>query len=211
MSAPRIKICGITRVEDAEHATRAGADYLGLNFWPRSKRHVSVERAAELAAAARAVNPHVEIVGLFVDPTRDEALAAHRRIDLDAFQLHGDESIELVTELGGHLAVWKAHQVTGAAVIDGLGRWPADPLLDAPSAGRGGSGTTFDWSLAARAVAGGHRVILAGGLTPANVAAAIAAVHPFAVDVASGVERAPGHKDPDLVIAFIAAVRGAAG
>ena len=129
-----------------------------------------------------------------------------RRVgELDIVQLHGDESIELVTDLGKHVEIWKAHQVTGPEVIDDLGRWPCDALLDAPSAGRGGSGTTFDWSLAAEAVRRGHRVILAGGLTPDNVAAAIAAVHPYAVDVASGVESAPGIKDPALVSAFIAA------
>lgn len=144
MSTPRIKICGITRVEDAEHAARAGADFLGLNFWPRSKRYVSIETAAALAAAARKVNRHVEIVGLFVDPTEDEVHLVRHEVDLDVVQLHGDESNELCKQLGTYFDVWKAHAVTGPETIAGLNRWLADPLLDAPSAGRGGSGTTFD-------------------------------------------------------------------
>lgn len=214
MSPPKVKICGITRVEDAEHAARAGADFIGLNFWPQSKRHVSVEAATALAAAARKINAHIEIVGLFVDPKLEDALAIHDRVDLDVFQLHGDESDELIGELhqqSGRLDVWKAHQVHGRGILDRVYGSPATAhVLDAPSAGRGGSGTTFDWAVAAEAVQAVRRIVLAGGLTPDNVAAAIAAVHPYAVDVASGVERAPGIKDPDRVTAFIAAARGAA-
>lgn len=204
------KICGLTRIDDAEHAARAGADYLGLNLWPRSKRHVTPALAAELAAAARAVRPATAIVGLFVDPAIGDVLAAHAAARFDVIQLHGDESPELLAAIATQTGVpiWKAHAVADAAAIDLLPAWPADAhLLDAPSAARGGSGTTFDWTLGARAVAAGHRVVLAGGLTAANVAAAITAVRPWAVDVASGVESAPGHKDSARVDAFLAAVR----
>jgi phosphoribosylanthranilate isomerase len=207
----RIKICGITRIEDAEHAVRAGADFLGLNFWPGSRRHVSIELGAALAAAAREVHASVEIVGLFVNPTAAEVHDVRQHVDLDIVQLHGDEPDELITELGGGLEVWKAFAVHGPASLGLIRSSPSTAqVLDAPSAGRGGSGTTFDWAIAATAVGDGRRVVLAGGLTPDNVAAAIAQVQPYAVDVASGVERAPGIKDPARVSAFIAAARGAA-
>lgn len=206
----RAKICGITRIEDAEHAARAGADYLGLNFWPRSKRYVATALAAELAAAARAARPDTAIVGLFVDPSIDDVLAAHSAVRFDVIQLHGDETADTVTTLTTltALPVWKAHAVADASAIERLAAWPAAAhLLDAPSAARGGSGNTFDWSLGAQAVAAGHRIVLAGGLTADNVAAAITAVRPWAVDVASGVESAPGRKDPARVDAFLAAMR----
>lgn len=201
------KICGITRIEDAELAAGEGADYLGLNFWPGSKRRVSAELAQVLAAAARATSPDVQLVGLFVDQSDGEVAAIAAALDLDVVQLHGDEPPSMVAALASRgLRVWKAHAVTGPDDIAGIVAWPADAhLLDAPSAGRGGSGTRFDWSLAEAAVAAGHRVVLAGGLTPDNVAAAIAQVRPFAVDVASGVERAPGIKDEGKVRAFLAA------
>lgn len=203
------KICGITRVEDAELAAGLGADFLGLNFWPGSKRRVSPEFAAVLAAAARATAPQVQLVGLFVDQSEGEIVGIANALVLDVVQLHGDEPPALVAALATRgLRVWKAHAVSGPADIDGLRAWPADAhLLDAPSAGRGGSGTTFDWAHAAAAVAAGHRVVLAGGLTPDNVADAVAQVRPFAVDVASGVESAPGIKDPAKVRAFLAATR----
>lgn len=214
MSPPapvRVKLCGFTRPADAAAAVRAGADYLGLNFWPRSKRFVSGDAAAAVAEAARAAGP-VTLVGLFVDQAEAEIVATAARLGLAVVQLHGDEAPALGAALAAHgLEVWKAHAVAGAADVARLGAWPAAAhLLDAPSAGRGGSGQTFDWALAARAVADGHRVVLAGGLTPANVAAAVAVVRPWAVDTASGVEQAPGLKDADKMAAFVAAVRAAA-
>ncbi|HET9622139.1 MAG TPA: phosphoribosylanthranilate isomerase, partial [Kofleriaceae bacterium] len=126
--------------------------------------------------------------------------------------LHGDETpddVALVARATG-LPVWKAIAVGSAADLDDLERWPADALLlDAPSAGRGGAGVTFDWALAAlaRTRYPARRFVLAGGLTPDNVGAAIAATAPWAVDVASGVEHAPGRKDPAKVRAFVSAVR----
>jgi len=203
------KICGITRVEDAELAAGLGADYLGLNFWPGSKRRVTTEHAAVLAAAARAASPKVQLVGLFVDQSDGEILGIATALTLDVVQLHGDEPPSLVAALTTRgLRVWKAHAISGADDIAGLNAWPADAhLLDTPSVGRGGSGIPFDWAHAVAAVAAGYRVVLAGGLTPENVAAAIAQVRPFAVDVASGVESAPGIKDPAQVQAFLAAAR----
>lgn len=204
------KICGITRIEDAELAAGEGADFLGLNFWPGSKRRVTPELAQVLAAAARATAPQVQLVGLFVDQSDGEIAGIAGALDLDVVQLHGDEPPSLVAALATRgFRVWKAHPVSGSADIAALNAWPADAhLLDAPSPGRGGSGTSFDWAHAVAAVAAGYRVVLAGGLTPDNVAQAIAAVRPYAVDVASGVESAPGIKDAAKVRTFLAAARG---
>jgi phosphoribosylanthranilate isomerase len=200
-----IKICGVTRVEDAAAIAAAGADYIGLNLWPRSKRHVTVDQAAELAAAARAAGP-VKIVGLFVDAPTTEIQAAIARVAFDVVQLHGNERREDIAALGRAVPIWKA-----LAARPGLSlEWDVDALLlDTPTVGHGGSGTTFDWSIAAtaRAAHPARRLILAGGLGPDNVARAIAEVSPWGVDVASGVESTPGIKDLDLVAAFIAAAR----
>jgi phosphoribosylanthranilate isomerase len=212
----KIKVCGVTLPDDAAMVAAAGVDFIGLNFWPRSRRHVEVERAPMIAAAARAAAPAtgVRIVGLFVDAHADEIVAAHAAVGLDRVQLHGDESPDdcrVIARATG-LPVWKAIAVASARDLAALADWPVDAiLLDAPTAGRGGSGTTFDWALAADAVARHPRlaIVLAGGLGPDNVAAAIAQVRPFAVDVASGVERAPGVKDADRVHAFVAAARAA--
>ena len=206
--APRVKICGVTRREDAVHAA-AHADLIGLNLWPGSKRHVDVARAAELAVAARAVAPAIELVGVFVDADEAAIVDAVAAIGLDIVQLHGREPIELTAALIARgLIVWRAVAMAGPGDVAALaGQGAHAYLLDTPSAGHGGSGRTFDWRLAAAAVAAGHRVILAGGLGPDNVADAIAQVRPWAVDVASGVESAPGRKDPDRVTRFIAAAR----
>jgi phosphoribosylanthranilate isomerase len=208
----KVKICGVTRREDAMHAARAGADFLGLNLWPGSRRHVGVERAAELAAAARQAAPAIAIVGVFVDAGEDAIVAAVRTAALDVVQLHGHEPPALTDALVARgLTVWRAASMATAADVDALAAHRADAfLLDTPTAGRGGSGRTFDWRLAAEAIDRGHRVVLAGGLDADNVAEAIAAVGPWAVDVASGVELAPGHKDPARVERFIAAARAAA-
>jgi phosphoribosylanthranilate isomerase len=210
----KIKICGVTRVEDAAWIAAAGADFIGLNFWPHSKRWVDAARAAELAAAARAAGP-AQIVGLFVDATAAEIAAVHARVGLDIIQLHGAETPEdaaAVARAAGR-PVWKAIAAGGPGVGETLEAWAVDAiLLDTPTPGRGGSGRSFDWSLAraAREREPSRRIVLAGGLHPGNVAEAIAAVQPWAVDVASGVEVAPGVKDAGKVAAFIAAARAAA-
>jgi phosphoribosylanthranilate isomerase len=200
-----VKICGITRVEDAAFAAGEGADFIGFNFWPQSKRYVSPQLALTLVEAAIPAT----IVGLFVNSTADEIDLIAEAVGLDIIQLHGDEPPDFVASLRDRgLIVWKAHSIAAGDDITKLDSYAADAhLLDAPSAGRGGSGTTFDWSHAAAAVGAGHRVVLAGGLTAENVAEAIAQVNPYAVDVASGVESAPGIKDHDRIRSFLAAAR----
>lgn len=215
---PLVKICGVTRLVDATHAASAGADFIGLNFWPRSKRHVHVELAADLAAATRAAATPTRplVVGVFVDAeiaTIEDALV---RVHLDIVQLHGTESaatIAAVVALG--VPVWRALAIATEADLDALSISLASSvaaiLLDTGTGAQAGSGAAFDWTLAAlaRVRHPNLRILLAGGLTRHNVARAIAAASPYAVDVASGVESAPGIKDPAAVTAFIATARGA--
>jgi len=200
---PRVKICGLTRLEDALAAARLGADALGFNFWPGSKRFIA---PAAARAIIRALPPFVTTVGVLVDPSHDEAVAAAAVSGVQVLQLHGDESPELCAHLP--LPVLKGIRVSGPAALALLGRYlgVAGFLLDAATPGYGGSGQTFDWSLVAGAA---ERVplVLAGGLTPTNVAEAVRAVRPWAVDVASGVESAPGVKDLDLMSRFIRAAK----
>ena len=202
MSPPRVKICGVTRLEDALQAARLGADALGFNFWPGSKRFLA-------PAAARSIverlPPFVTPVGVFVNQPEAEIRRAAEESGVRVLQLHGDEPPELCARLP--LPVVKAVRVGAALPLDALRAYPvAAFLLDAPSAGYGGSGAAFDWSLA-EGVAGLGPLILAGGLTPENVAAGVRRVRPYAVDVASGVESAPGVKDVSKMARFIAAAR----
>lgn len=209
----KIKICGVTLAGDAAQIAELGVDYIGLNFWPRSKRWIDVEQAAAIAAAARGAGP-ARIVGVFVNAGADEIAAVHARVGLDVIQLHGAEPPEAAAAIAGAIGrpVWKAIAAGGPGDVDGLDAWPVDAiLLDTPTPGRGGSGETFDWGLAraARVRYPARRLVLAGGLHAGNVAAAIAAVAPWAVDVASGVEAAPGVKDTGKLVAFVAAARAA--
>jgi phosphoribosylanthranilate isomerase len=201
----RVKICGITRLEDAELATGLGAWALGFILWPGSRRAADPAVAAGIAAELRR---RVELVGVFVNPTLDEVAHAADALHLSHVQLHGDEGPAFCAEAGRRSGcrVIKAVRVATAADLQDLERFHTDyHLLDAAAPGqRGGSGRTWNWALAAR-----HRsdvpVILSGGLTPETVAEGIATVRPYAVDVASGVEAAPGVKDPDKLAAFFAA------
>ena len=210
----KIKICGVTLADDAARVAAAGADFIGLNFWPRSKRYLAPERAPMLADAARAASPHpgsILTVGVFVNAVVDDIAAIARDVALDVIQLHGTETPEdvMAVSLATQLPIWKAVPVAGPRDIERLETWQVDALLlDAPTAGHGGSGKAFDWSLArdARRRLPARRIVLAGGLDPGNVAAAIAAVDPWTVDVASGVEAAPGVKDAAKIAAFVAAV-----
>jgi phosphoribosylanthranilate isomerase len=218
-AATKIKICGVTLPDDAARVAAAGADFIGLNFWPRSKRYLAPERAPMIAAAARAASQHpqalasgIAVVGVFVNAAVDDIAAIARDAALDVIQLHGNETPEdvVAVSLATQLPVWKAVAAAGPRDLDRLDAWQADAiLLDAPTAGHGGSGKPFDWSLArdARLRYPARRIVLAGGLEPKNVAAAITVVDPWAVDVASGVEAAPGIKDAAKLTAFIEAVR----
>lgn len=200
-----VKICGITRPADAAEAVRVGADLIGLNFWPHSKRFLEVERAVEVADAARAAG-EVTVVGVFVNQHAAliEDIAA--RVGLDLVQLHGDETPDDCERFQGRYI--KALALRSMEELARLDDYDCDVvLLDTPSAGYGGSGRTGDWLLARAAVDRGRAILLAGGLTPDNVADAVRAVAPWGVDVAGGVERAPGEKDHDAVRRFVAAAK----
>lgn len=207
----KIKICGVTRIDDAAYASTAGADFIGINFWPSSKRYVVPDRAGLIAAAARGAG-ETRIVGVFVDADRDDLAAIVRDVDLDIIQLHGDESPHVVAAMAAitNRPVWKAISVDSTRDVESLDVWPAEAIvLDARTPNRGGGGASFDWAIAAEARRRypERRFVLAGGLRADNVAEAIAAVQPWAVDVASGVETSPGIKDAVKIAAFVAAVR----
>jgi len=206
----RVKVCGITRLEDAELAVELGAWALGFILWERSPR------AADPAVAggiARVMRRRAELVGVFVNPALDELAQAADTLGLTHLQLHGDEGPAFCTEAGRRTGckVVKAARIATGADLQALERFRTDfHLLDTRVEGlRGGSGRAWDWELAS------HRrskvpAILSGGLTPGNVGEGIAAVRPYAVDVASGVEAAPGIKDPAKLEAFLAAASPAA-
>ncbi len=203
-----VKICGITSPEDAEAATDAGADAVGLVFWPGSPRHVSVQAARRIGEG---LPSHVLRVGVFVDAPRDELVRTAEDARLDLLQLHGSEPPEALADLPRR--VLKAVRVgTGFAVQDALlyeGR-AAGLLLDTHRTGTpGGTGETFDWALAREVRKGAGFVVLAGGLRPENVREALKAVGPDGVDVSSGVESSPGRKDAEKMRSFVAAVRSA--
>jgi phosphoribosylanthranilate isomerase len=213
----RVKVCGITRPEDAELAVELGAWALGFILWPSSPRAADPDVAAGIAQELRR---RAELVGVFVNAGLDEIAQAAEALHLSHVQLHGDEGPAFCSEVARRTGakVIKAVRVDGAADLQDLERYHTDfHLLDTAARGmRGGTGETWDWAIAARrrrtqrTSSAGTRntpVILSGGLTAENVAAGIAAVDPYAVDVASGVEAAPGVKDPDKLAAFMAAAR----
>jgi len=212
----RIKICGITSVEDAETCVAEGADALGLNFYSHSTRHLRPELAA---AVAKSIPADVVKVGLFVNASANEILAARSLLELDAVQLHGDESPEFLAQLNG-IPLMRAFRCGPdlSPVLAYLSRCadlkasPGAVLLDAYHPGQfGGTGVVADWGAIAalRQEFSDYHLVLAGGLTATNVANAIATVRPSAVDSASGVETAPGRKSHELVRAFVAEANGA--
>ncbi len=213
METPKIKFCGITRLPDADAAVEAGAWALGMILWPGSPRACTPGDAAEIAAAHRR---HVQIAGVFVNPTLEELVRAADELGLTMLQLHGDEGPAFCAEAGRRTGcrVIKAARVRSGAEIQALTPFATDfHLLDSYVPGvPGGSGETFAWELARvheRSGSRNHRpvpVILSGGLTAENVGEAITTARPYAVDVASGTESAPGIKDPVRLEAFAAAV-----
>ena len=202
----KVKICGITNVGDALAAAEAGADMIGLMFYEGSPRHITIATAAEIS---RALSPFVLKVGVFVNPEEALVTRAIAGCNLSLLQFHGDETSEFCTQFG--LMSMKAVRVRDAESLKQLENFQTEAfLLDAYSkSGLGGTGEKFNWDLAVEAQRFGKPIFLAGGLTPENVADAVKQVRPFAVDVSSGVESAPGKKDAAKVRAFIAAVRAA--
>jgi phosphoribosylanthranilate isomerase len=199
-----IKICGITRVADAEACASLGVEAIGLNFVSSSARRVEVARAREIADAARG---RVELVGVVADLDEGEMRALVREVGLDRLQLHGHEGPEVVARM----APWafKALRVGDARDVAEAARYEGLLLVDAKVPGAlGGTGHRVDFALVAP-LARARPVLLAGGLGPGNVADAVRAVEPWGVDVASGVERAPGIKDLAAVEAFVREARAA--
>lgn len=206
MSAVRSKICGITRIEDALAAVEAGADAIGLVFYPKSPRFVNVQQARAIIAA---LPPFITTVGLFVNASRCELNETLDAVPLDLLQFHGDETPE---ECEGYYRPYiKALRVkAGDQIAEACRayRGARGILLDTYVEGvPGGTGETFDWALIPSHLE--KPIILAGGLTSANVAQAIAQVHPYAVDVSGGVEKSKGIKDREKILAFMSAVQGA--
>jgi phosphoribosylanthranilate isomerase len=204
----RVKICGLTRVADVHACAEAGADAIGLNCFAGSPRYVPTARLRELAAATP---PFVTAVLLFVNARRDEVLAALAQVPHALLQFHGDEDEAFCASFARPYirAVGMARE---GALLDCEQAFPsaAALLADTPVAGYGGSGSVFDWSHVPAPSARSKPLVLAGGLTAENVAAAIATTRPFAVDVSSGVESGiKGVKDPQRICRFIAAVRAA--
>ena len=203
MSETRVKICGITNLADALAAVEAGADALGLNFYAKSPRHVSIKTAAEIS---KHLPPFIMRAGVFVNADEDLITRAIGECSLSLLQFHGDEPPEFCMQFG--LMSMKAFRMRDVDSLKELPRFQTNAyLLDAfsPEA-RGGTGEKFNWDLAIEAQKFGKPVFLAGGLTPENVADAVRKVRPFGVDVSSGVEGSPGKKDHAKIRAFIAAV-----
>jgi phosphoribosylanthranilate isomerase len=202
----KIKICGITNLEDALASADSGADALGFNFYKKSPRCIEPEKAAEIIAQ---LPPFVMPVGIFVNEREEKIREIQQLASLQALQFHGDESPEFCQRFGGR--VIKAFQVKDKESLKNMAHYHVGAfLLDSYRDGvRGGTGVTFDWHLAVVAKTFG-KVILAGGLTPENVAEAVKLVQPYGVDVAGGVEKEKGIKDHAKIKKFIAEVRRAA-
>ena len=203
----RVKICGIKTLSDAMTAAEAGADLLGFNFYPKSARYIEMQACARITSTLKKRYPSIQLVGVFVNSSIEEINQIMDSCGLDLAQLHGDETVEMVSALDG-----KAFKAFRGMPVD-VGRFARDEppalLVDASVEGfYGGSGVTADWNGAAE-LARRYPLLLAGGLNPENVAGAVQQVKPWGVDVASGVEAGPGRKDADKIKAFVNAVRSA--
>jgi phosphoribosylanthranilate isomerase len=199
-----VKICGITRREDAEAAVNAGADALGFVFWPGSPRYIDPFRARAIRSV---LPPFVTAVGVFVDQPAEYVNGVAGLVQLGAVQLHGEESVGYAYGMNRPVVKAVALHNDAASAVDDMEIWPERVLvlLDVHDPRRGGTGRTIDWTAAA-AVAHRRRIVLAGGLTAENVGEAIARVRPFGIDVSSGVERSPGIKDHGRLKALFEAV-----
>jgi phosphoribosylanthranilate isomerase len=217
----KIKICGIKTLKDALAAIEAGADYLGFNFYLKSVRFIEKSACTEITSALKRKHPNIKLVGVFVNSPVDEIKDILQTCSLDLAQLHGDETPGMVASFNGRafkairLSSSESAETSVSPFLQSVThiRYPLQQsalpamLIDAAVKGvYGGSGVTADWSAAAE-LAKKYPLLLAGGLTPENVAEAVSRVKPWGVDVASGVESAPGEKDAGKMSAFVKAVR----
>lgn len=201
MKSVRVKVCGITRVEDARAAAAAGADAIGLVFYTKSSRYVECSAAANIA---RVVGPFVTVVGLFVNATVEDVTSTLSDVDLALLQFHGDED-EIYCKQFGRPYIKAIRMEPGLDVAEAMSQYPSASgfLFDAWNKDEyGGTGKTFEWDRMPDLT--DNALILAGGLTPDNVAEAVAATKPYAVDVSGGVEVSPGIKSEQLMQQFIA-------
>jgi phosphoribosylanthranilate isomerase len=208
MTPIQIKICGVTNARDAKTCVALGAQMIGLNFYPQSPRYIEPKVARQIVEA---LPTHVDAVGVFVSGNADEIRRTANAAAVDCVQLHGDFSPELARELADEFRVIRVFSTHPQFRPEDVTLFPhCDVLVDAhhPEL-RGGTGQTCDWSAARATLRFSRFLILSGGLNPKNVAGAIKAVTPHAVDVCSGVESAPGVKDRGAINDFIAAVRAA--
>jgi phosphoribosylanthranilate isomerase len=204
----RVKICGITNSGDALAAVDAGANLLGFNFYEKSPRYITPTEAAKIRAQ---LPRRVKAVGIFVNPLSADVIALRKSLNLDAVQLHGDESPDFVADIAAAAPVIKAFRVEPEFPLATLDEYAGAFafLFDAAHTDQyGGTGRTTDWDVARRAALS-HRIILAGGLKIENVAAAVRIVRPYGIDVASGVESSPRKKDHERLREFIQQVRRA--
>jgi phosphoribosylanthranilate isomerase len=216
MHRTRIKICGITRIDDLRDSVKAGADALGFVFYPKSPRYVS---PAQFALLARELPPYVSAVALFVNPALAEVEAVVRAAPVSLLQFHGDETAAECAAIAATVCrpfvrAYRVKPDTGAADLlscelayRAASPWFSGLLLDAYVDAYGGAGKVFDWSLIPKELA--PRVVLSGGLSVHNATEAVVRVRPYAVDISSGVEQHKGIKDARKIAAFVAAVRAA--
>ncbi len=206
--AVAVKVCGVTGVSDALDCAAAGVDIIGLNFSPLSVRCISPESALRIMTAVRADFPRMKFIGIFVNQELELVRKVAVTLGLDAVQLHGEESPEYVREIGLPFVIKALRVGSGRTKVDAASYPSQAILLDTWSGtAPGGTGETFPWSLAAAVRPQVKRLILAGGLTSENIADAIRAVRPDAVDVCSGAEGSPGQKDREKVRLFVENVR----
>ena len=202
----KIKICGITNLDDALAATELGADFLGFVFSKQSPRQIKIKEAAKIISS---LPENVSTVGLFVNQRELVVKLVSNECGLTYLQFHGDESPHYCKRIREEVKIIKAFRVKNKDSLRDIADYDVDMyLLDGYSkTGCGGSGSTFNWDLAIEPREIGKPIILAGGLTPKNVAEAVKKVRPYAVDVSSGTEKSPGHKDHKLIKEFIEQVK----